>query len=212
MGLAYVFALVVGLGILLVQIALGGKGGHDGDGHDAGEAEAEAELEAGEGADHAGDHADHGGGGGKDIKHIDADSSFLGLFLSTRFWIFASLAFGMSGSLIHYLALAGPVATFLIALGAGVASGLFAVLVFQAIKKTSTSTTAHTTDAIGQVGRVLVPVAPGKMGKVRIELRGHSVDMLATSEEGEIKRGEMILVEEVDEHTVRVSRRPPELE
>jgi membrane protein implicated in regulation of membrane protease activity len=208
MGLAYVFALVVALGILLVQIAMGGKdGGHDGDGgHDAGEAE--AELEAG---DHGGDHADHGGGG-KDLKHAEADAGFFGLFLSTRFWIFASLAFGMSGSLIHYLNLASPITTFLVALGAGLASGLFTVLLFQAVKRSSTSTTVHTTDAVGQVGRVLVPCGQGRMGKVRIELRGQSVDMLATTEEGEIKRGEMILVEDVDGHTVRVSRRPPELE
>jgi membrane protein implicated in regulation of membrane protease activity len=211
MGLAYVFALVVALGILLVQIAMGGKSGdgHDADGgHEAGEAE--AELEAGDHADHA-DHGEHAGGG-KDLKHAEAESGFFGLFLSTRFWIFASLAFGMSGSLIHYLSLAGPVATFLIALGAGLSSGLFTVLLFQVVKKTSVSTTTQTSDAVGRVGRVLIPCGPGRMGKVRIELKGHSVDMLATTEEGEIKRGEMILVEDVDEHTVRVSRRPPELE
>jgi len=215
MGLTYVFALVVALGILLVQMAMGGKGegAHDAPdadgGHDAGEAE--AELEAG---DHGGDHADHGdhAGGGKDLKHAEAEAGFFGLFLSTRFWIFASLAFGMSGSLIHYLNLAGPVTTLLVALGAGVASGLFTVLLFQAVKRSSTSTTVHTTDAVGQVGRVLVACKQGGMGKVRIELRGQSVDMLAITEEAEIKRGEMILVEDVDGHTARVSRRPPELE
>lgn len=218
MGLAYVFSLVVALGILLVQIAMGGKGegAHDAHGgHEAGEAE--AELEAGDhGGDHAdhADHADHGdhGGGGKDLKHVEAEAGFFGLFLSTRFWIFASLAFGMSGSLIHYLNLAGPITTLLVALGAGLSSGLFTVLLFQAVKRTSTSTTVHTTDAVGTVGRVLVPCGQGRLGKVRIELRGQSVDMLAITEEGEIKRGEMILVEDVDGHTVRVSRRPPELE
>jgi membrane protein implicated in regulation of membrane protease activity len=206
MGLAYVFALVVALGILLVQIAMGGKdGAHDAHG-EAGEAE--AELEAG---DHGGDHADHAGGG-KDLKHVEAEAGFFGLFLSTRFWIFASLAFGMSGSLIHYFGLAGPVTTFLVAFGAGLASGLFTVLLFQAVKRSSTSTTVHTTDAVGQIGRVLVAVRQGRMGKVRVELRGQSVDMLAVTEEAEIKRGEMILIEDVDGHTVRVSRRPPELE
>jgi membrane protein implicated in regulation of membrane protease activity len=208
MGLAYVFALVVALGILLVQIAMGGKdGAHDADG-EAGEA-GEAELEAG---DHGGDHADHHVGGGKDLTHVEAEAGFFGLFLSTRFWIFASLAFGMSGSLIHYFGLAGPVTTFLVAFGAGLVSGLFTVLLFQAVKRSSTSTTVHTTDAVGQVGRVLVSVRQGGMGKVRVELRGQSVDMLAVTEEGEIKRGEMILIEDVDGHTVRVSRRPPELE
>src|SRR5687767_11065245 len=125
MGLVYVFALVVALGILLVQIAMGGKSGdgHDADGgHEAGEAE--AELEAG---GHGGDHADHADdadgadhGGGEDLKHAEAEAGFFGVFLSTRSWIFASLAFGTSGGLIHYLNLAGPGAAFLVARGAGI--------------------------------------------------------------------------------------------
>jgi membrane protein implicated in regulation of membrane protease activity len=200
MGLVYLFALVVGLGTLLVQIAMGLKG----DAH----AEGEPELEAGGHDGHEG-HA-----GSKDVvKAVDSgEASALSLFLSTRFWIFASLAFGMSGSLIHVFELAGTIATLVIASLTGIGSGLFAVLAFRAIKRAANTTTSHTSDAVGQVGRVLVACGKGRKGQVRVELRGHSVDLLATTDDEAIARGELILVEDVQGGVAHVSRRPPELE
>src|SRR3954463_146244 len=102
MGLAYLFALVVALGVLIVQILMGGRtGAHHGDvGHAA----------------HAGHHHAHA---------TPDDSAFWTILLSLRFWIFAALGFGLSGSLIHWFDLAGPVVTAVIASGAGAASGLF---------------------------------------------------------------------------------------
>jgi membrane protein implicated in regulation of membrane protease activity len=220
MGLAYLFALVVGLGTLLLQVAMGAKGGGDGhgdgDGDHAGdadelEAEGDGSKELSVGTKDLAVGTKDLGIGGKDLQH-DGETSALALFLSTRFWIFASLAFGMSGGLIHVFALAGTITTFIIAALSGFASGLFAVLVFQAIKRSSTPTSPSSSDAIGQIGRVLVTCKRGGMGKVRVELRGHSVDMLATTDDTEIRRGEQILIEDVDGHTARVSRRPPELE
>jgi membrane protein implicated in regulation of membrane protease activity len=200
MGLVYLFALVVGLGTLLVQIAMGLKG----DAH----AEGEPELEAGGHGDHAGP------AGSKDIgKAVDSgEAGALSLFLSTRFWIFAALAFGMSGSLIHVFELAGTIATFVIAGLTGIGSGLFAVLAFRAIKRAANTTISHASDAVGQVGRVLVACGKGRKGQVRVELRGHSVDLLATTDDEAISRGELILVEDVQGGVAHVSRRPPELE
>ena len=192
MGLVYVASLVVGLGVLLLQVVLGGK--------------------------HVGGHGDlgaaHGPAGGKDLgKDLAADdASFLALVMSTRFWIFAALAFGLSGTLIHAFALAGTIATAIIAGGAGVSSGLFATLAFRAVGRASISTTGTASDAVGQIGKVLVAVSPGRVGQVRIELRGTSVDFLATTDEEEIGRGEHVLVEEVRGSVVHVARRPPELE
>src|SRR5688572_6749608 len=138
MGLVYLFSLVVGLGILVVQVAMGGKdagggpgahaahgGDHVGDGH---------EIEAGA------DGPVHADAGSKDIDKelgVDAEAGAFALFFSTRFWIFASLAFGMSGSLITLFEFASPLATALIAAVAGFSSGLFAVLAFRAVKRSS---------------------------------------------------------------------------
>ncbi|MFO0755612.1 MAG: NfeD family protein [Byssovorax sp.] len=180
MGLVYVAALVIGLGVLLLQAVLGhGAGGHDlGDGH-------------------AG-HADTGAGG------------FVGALLAIRFWIFASLAFGLSGSLIHAFSLAGPIATFLIALGAGVASGFFAVLAFRAVASAAVPAPGAR-QAIGQVGKVLVPLGRGQVGQVRVALQGSSVDLMATTDEEALARGEEVLVDDVNGSIAHVSKRPGEL-
>lgn len=227
MGLVYLFALVVGFGTLLVQVAMGGKSGDadhgdhalgEGTDADAGEADAgdggDAHEASADGHD-AEVHGDHAGGG-KDLAladghHLEGEGSALTLFFSTRFWIFASLAFGMSGGLIHFFALAGTIATALIAAGTGFGSGLFAVMAFRAVKRTSNSTNAYASDAVGQVGRVIVDIGKNQTGKVRVQLKGHSVDMMATTDESAIKRGEYVLVEDVDGEVVHVSKRPSEL-
>jgi len=207
MGLVYLFSLVVGLGVLVVQIAMGGKGGAGGG--DAGDADG--------GDGDAGDaDADAGEGGGKplsqELAHAHAGAGdTLSFFLSLRFWIFALLGFGMSGSLLHVFALAGPIVVFLLAFGSGIVSGSFAALAFRFIARSSTSSTADVTRAAGTVGRVLVPVGKNKVGKIRIVLKGQSVDVLATSDGEELARGEHVLVEDVEGEIARVSKSPSEL-
>ena len=133
------------------------------------------------------------------------------MFLSIRFWTFFALGFGMSGSLIHYLALAPAIATFLIAAFAGIGSGAFAALAFRALKRSAPSTEVRTSQAVGRVARVVVPVSRGTQGQVRIEIGGNSVDLLATTEEDAIARGEAVIVKDVQGNVARVSRRPDEL-
>ncbi|MRG91528.1 NfeD family protein [Polyangium spumosum] len=199
MGLVYLFSLVVGLGILVVQIASGGKGDADGDAGDAGE------------------------GGGKELaKDVSTKSlattgasagagDVLAFFLSLRFWVFTLLGFGLSGSLLHFFALAGPILVFALAAGSGLSSGLFAQLVFRFVTQSSVSTSADVDHAEGSIGRVLVPVGKDKVGKIRIVLKGQSVDILARTDGDEIARGDHVLVEDVEGDVARVSRRPSEL-
>ncbi len=185
MGLAYLFALVVGLGILGLQAVMGGKGGAD----DV--------------------SADHGHGDGHDAAGKSFD--FIAFFLSFRFWIFTSLAFGLTGSLLHYLNLASPSIVFALALASGLGAGLFATFVFRAIMRSSVSSTTDVTTARGTVGRVLVPVGKQKAGQIRVVLRGQSVDLVANTEGEDIERGEQVIVEEIDGNTARVSKSPAEL-
>ncbi len=189
MGFAYLFALVAALGVLLVQILMAGHGGHGDVGH----------------AGHAGhDHpqGEHEAGGA---------AALWTLLLSLRFWTFAALAFGLSGTLLHHLALAAPLATLLIAAGAGLGSGLFATLAFRAVRRGSTGTEARSSLAVGKVGRVVVACGRGVNGQVRIEIGGSSVDLVATTDEDELAHGEAVLVEELREGVAHVSRRPREL-
>jgi membrane protein implicated in regulation of membrane protease activity len=185
MGLVYLFALIAGLGILLVQVAFGklhtAPGGADGQ--------------------------DTGSGG----KHIEGDEGVVGLFLSTRFWVFSALGFGLSGSLLHYFSSVWPVLSFLVAFVAGITSGLFATLVFRMLRKSSVSSTAHASKAVGKVGRAVAVCQKGSLGKVRIELSGQVIDFLATTDDDEIARGDAVLVEDMKDGVAHVSKRPADL-
>jgi membrane protein implicated in regulation of membrane protease activity len=186
MGHAYLFALVVSLGVLMVQIVAGARGGgHHGD--------------LGHGSAH-GHHAAEGG-----------DAGFWTLFLSLRFWTFAALGFGLSGTLLHRLVLADPAVALGVASAMGLGSGLFAAMVFRMVRRASGGTEARASQASGRVGRVVVPCKKGTTGQVRVEIGGSSVDLLATTDEEEIAHGEAVIVEDVHENVARVSRRPDDL-
>ena len=186
MGLVYLSALIAAFGILLVQVIFGKM--HDASG------------EAGEGHDT-----------GADGKHIEGDEGIVGLFLSTRFWVFTALGFGLSGALLSYVTTVGPIVTALVAAGAGLASGAFATSVFRMVRKTSVSSTAHASKAVGKVGRVVANCQKGSLGKVRIELSGQVVDFLATTDDAEIARGDAVLVEDMKDGVAHVSKRPADL-
>lgn len=193
MGIAYLAALVLGVGILAVQlVGIGGDADADADGgHDFDTDHGDA------GADAADDH--HGGDG----------STVLATFLSLRFWTFAAFAFGLTGTLLHHFELMDRSIVPFVAVALGLASGYFASWTFRALAQASTTSGAHSDEAIGQVGRVLIPVERGRRGKIRIELRGQTLDYLATTDEEALVEGAQVLVEEVRGDTVHVSTADP---
>jgi membrane protein implicated in regulation of membrane protease activity len=198
MGLVYLAALVIGLGILLVQVAFGGRDGEHGLGHAAGPVDGAAGDASGE------DHPLKAGHPG--------DDGPLAVVFSFRFWIFAFLGFGLSGSLLHFLNLAGAGAVAILASAAGIGSGAFASLVVRAVTRSSASSSVNLSEAVGREARVLVTCEKGRTGQVRIALRGQSVDLLATTDEEDIARGEPVLIEDVRDGVAQISRRPRELD
>jgi membrane protein implicated in regulation of membrane protease activity len=207
MGLAYLFFLLVGLGLLVLQAILGSKdadhGGFEKDLH----LEAGADAHAEAGADHDADHADH-------AEHDHGDMGFGGLmalFLQVRFWVFAFLGFGLSGTLLTYLTSVGFLPTLITALALGVVSGFTAALAFKLLKHMAGDHAEDTNQAVGRVGRVIVPVDPSSVGKVRIELRGQSVDLVAKTHGSRIDRGDLVVIEDIEGEIAQVSRAPEEL-
>jgi len=176
----YLAALVAALGVFAVQLA----GGH----HDVGGAH----------------DASHDGG---DQDHA---SSTWSLFASTRFWTFALLAFGLVGSALTVFGLAGGATIAVLASGSGLASGLFAASVIRSLTSRPASSHSMASDVIGRIGRVIVPLVPGGMGKVRVEVKGGVVDYVARSKES-IDAGESVLVEDAEEGELVVSRAAREL-
>ncbi|MBI3199945.1 MAG: NfeD family protein [Myxococcales bacterium] len=202
MGILYLAALIIGFGTIALQLAMGGDS--HGDAEVGGDADAHLDADADGDADHG--HGDHGHG-----DHGHGDGGFLPIFLSLRFWTFTFLAFGLSGSLVHYLDLATSIVTLGMAVGLGLGAGVLASLTFRALSRSEANSGASASDAIGQVGRVLLPLGKGARGKVRIELKGQTVDYVATTDDEQLEAGQMVMIEEIRDTTAHVSRAPAEL-
>lgn len=204
MGILYLAALIIGFGTIALQLAMGGESDADADAdadvHLDAELDADADADAGH-ADAGHAHADHG----------HADGGFLPIFLSLRFWTFTFLAFGLSGSLIHYLDLANSAVALVIAIALGLGAGLLASLTFRALSRSEANSGATDRDAVGTVGKVLLPLAKGARGKIRIQLKGQTVDFVATTDDEQIESGQLVMIEEMRETTAHVSRAPVEL-
>jgi membrane protein implicated in regulation of membrane protease activity len=184
---AYVGSLLFG-GVLIVASLLGV--GHGSDVH--------VDL-------HVGDTG-HGAADGHDQSQA---SSLLSLF-GLRFWSFGTAFFGLTGVILHLVG--GPVlAAFapFIASGAGVAAGLGASATFRALSR-ETLGQLRPGALVGREGRLLLPVARGQRGKVRIIVPGSGdVDLIAESEEdGALDAGTPVLIVEVRGNVAVVERSP----
>jgi membrane protein implicated in regulation of membrane protease activity len=167
MWLLYALALFLGGGILLVQLV---GGGHH-DGPDFG------------GSDHLGG-PDHHPAAGPGV-------------LSTRSLMYGLFAFGLSGAGLHALRAAGPWAVLALAAATGAAVTLAVGATLRAVGDPAASGEAELVEARGRAGRVLVPISRGQRGKVRVQIKGQTVDLLATTAGGDLPAGTEVLVIDV---------------
>ena len=199
MGIIYLAALVLGLGTLTLQFVLSHVGGGDADGDgDVDDLHLDAgadELDFDGDVDHAIEVADHG-----ELAHDGAEAGTsvgdaVGVFLSMRFWTFAFMAFGMVGSLLHYLNLAGFGVGLALSIVSGLASGLAAALTFRALKGSVSSSTGED-ETVGKMAKVTVPLHKGSLGKVRVQIKGKRVDLLAVTDAENVAEGDEVVVVE----------------
>lgn len=183
----YVFigSLVLG-GILLGASILVGDGHGEGD----------VDLDAGEV-----DHDLH--------AHIDAEGIdvIVGAFRSLRFWTFFLTFFGLTGVALKGLHLVdSTLLTTLIGVMMGALAGYGALFAFRLLDRKETNSVAGSDDFVGKTGRMLVGVTPGSFGKIRVQAKGTTVDLLAKSEDETIGVDEEAIVIEMDGTHARVAR------
>ncbi len=155
----YLTALAFG-GILLVASLMGG---HDHADHHAG--------------DHDQDHAhDHDAGS-------VARAALVLPFLSLRFWVFGLAFFGLTGAILHGVGLTSPLAAAVLASAVGLGFGYGAARLFQTLAREAVGQLAPDGGHVGREGKLLLPVARGQRGKVRVTASGVAVDMLAESDD-----------------------------
>lgn len=193
----YVAMLILGLGLLAVQLF--GSGGAAADG--------EAALPSG-----GTDGAALGTQLAPSSLPDDADGmGWASIFLSLRFYMFAALGFGLVGAPVAALGLSTPGLTFGVAALTGVALGMLTSLGFRWLGRETLTSGATGAELLGQVGRVLVTCGAGRSGKVRLTVRGQTLDFVASTDEASIEAGRGIIVQEVHAHRLHVCSAPSEL-
>ncbi|PYQ49498.1 MAG: hypothetical protein DMF78_18125 [Acidobacteria bacterium] len=89
-------------------------------------------------------------------------------------------------------------------MASAVAATLIAGATFARLGSAEASGAASLSEAKGRRARVLLPCTPERPGKIRLELGGQQVDMLATTEGAPIPAGVEVVVTEVREDVARV--------
>jgi membrane protein implicated in regulation of membrane protease activity len=140
-------------------------------------------------------------------EHPEADWGPVAIFLSLRFWSFALLAFGVIGTAFRLLGLASHAVTLAIAVPVGLVSGAFAAYSLRFLARDTVTSGGDASDVVGKVARVLLPIEPGKRGKIRVDARGRLLDFVAESDGETLEVGASVVVRAFVGTTARVTRR-----
>jgi hypothetical protein len=114
---------------------------------------------------------------------------------SLRFWVFLFAFGGGAGLALGWLGSSTAVSAGG-ALGVGWASGAIAVAVIRSLTRNSVSSELRAADLVGVTGTLVLPVGPGKPGKVRVDIQGRAEDFVANVVEdgGELASGAAVLI------------------
>lgn len=167
----YLFAAILGVGLLLFGLIAGGDGdGHGGVGHDH-------SLLA-------------------DAEHPGLGELLLGLFRPRNF-VFGLAGFGLTGTLLTWIK-AGGAFTLLAAGAMGAGFFVLSHAVFTFLRRSDTAVEAVSdTELMGERARVTLPLDPGRLGRVACLVGGretHLTARLAPEAEGAIPRGAEVIV------------------
>lgn len=151
-------------------------------------------------------HVDHGYGDHAHGGEHTTGTALIAALTSIRFWTFFLTFFGLVGVVLTGFGLAGTVGTALAAVGMGLATGAGIALTMRRLASTPDSA-ARADDYIGKTARVLVPVKRLGVGKVRVQVKGTTVDLLATTDDDvDLATTDEVLVVEMEGTRAKVSR------
>jgi hypothetical protein len=142
-----------------------------------------------------GKDTDHGGSHEQDSHDSGAPGLGWAPVTSLRFWIFLFAFGGATGYALEQMGSSQLVAAGG-AVGVGWASGALAVAIIRSLTKKSVSSAVAASDLVGATGQLVLPVGPGKPGKVRVEIKGRAEDYVANvvDDAGELPTGTSVLV------------------
>jgi membrane protein implicated in regulation of membrane protease activity len=179
----YLIALLVG-GFLLALSMFGG--GHDADADVSADADVDADADI---------------DGGHD--GFDAALAWLPV-ASLRFWTFFAAFFGLTGLVLDLGKLTGPWLGLGLATGVGYLCGASMTAIVRRLRRERVDSSLSADDCVGETARVVLPVSSGRAGKIRLEIKGRTIELVAeTDEESELAVGQSCMVYEIkDGHAV----------
>jgi membrane protein implicated in regulation of membrane protease activity len=128
--------------------------------------------------------------------------------LSLRFWTFALTAFGLTGALLTLVG-AGAVLTPALAGAMGLGGGAAAQRLLGRLARETVGQLRGADSHIGREGRLLLPVAKGQRGKLRLEIGGVTSDFLAeTDADQTLPAGSAVIVVGLRGNVALVERSP----
>ena len=137
-------------------------------------------------------------------KDVDLQGSDFWLpFMSVRFWTFGSTFFGGFGTVATMLGLGTESAIFLGACAAGAVTGGAASYTLRYLKTNELDSSVRAHEIVGATATVLLPISAERDGKVRLEVRGYTVDLRAGIRRGQtIPEDQQVLI--IEHHGSRV--------
>lgn len=152
-------------------------------------------------------HVDHGA---IDVHHeVDAGigaSDFWLAFLSVRFLTYFMGLFGIFGLLLTFLSDLSPTMVAWVSGGMAFLLGYGGALLYRYLKAEGETSGVTGRDYVGALGSTLVAIKASQPGKVRVRIKGDTLDMIALSEnDKEIAKGEEIVIVGLEGDKVRVA-------
>lgn len=128
-------------------------------------------------------------------------------FFSFQFWTFALAFFGLTGTVLTLMGLASMFPTLMASTVIGLGSGTLVSTIIRKLRSQTVSSSAGAQDFVGRSAIVRVPAKAGSAGKIRMNVKGQVIDLLAiTDEKEEIAAGEEVLVTEMQDGRAVVVR------
>jgi membrane protein implicated in regulation of membrane protease activity len=143
---------------------------------------------------------------------VDAGQAILSSILSFRSIVFFTAFFGVAGLVFGFLGY-GTVVTAITAVALGVIAALANSMLWGLLKASETTSQVRERNLQGRPATVTVPVGGGRRGRIRMELSGQPIYMVAETFEGDevIGPGRSVVVIQI-ERGVAVVAPLPELD
>ncbi len=197
----YLIALLVGGFLLALSVFGGSDMDADADVHADFDADVHADFDADVHADLDGDvHAEVSSG-------VDFVLAWLP-FASLRFWTFFGAFFGLTGVVMTVGKFVGKGTALGLSIGVGYICGFGITTVLRKLMANDVNSSLSPKDLTGVVGEVVLPIRRGETGKIRLQLKGRVIELLAeTDEETELSRGQRCMIYEMtDDGAAMVAR------